>query len=75
MKFFSYTNENKNYSKAISLPNIRTVTAVEGSGKSACRFFIKFDYVDGKIEYLDYLHQEEAERVFKNIVSTLNDPY
>lgn len=74
MKFFSYTNENKNYSRAISLQNIRTVTAKESTGKSACRFFIEFDYVDDKIEYLNYLHQEEAEQVFKNIVSALNDP-
>lgn len=73
MKFFSYKNNNDNYSKAISLQNVRTVTIKEGSGKSVVRFFIEFTYYDGKIENFNWLQLEEAERVFKNIISALNE--
>lgn len=72
MKFFSYTNKNENYYKAISLENVRSVQRINGEGKSAIRFSVRLEYIDGKLESLPYLENSEATQVFNKIVNLLN---
>ena len=72
MKFYSYTNNNKNYTKAITLSNIRSVHMIAGDGKSAIRFYVRIDYIDGEFETLSCLEQDEAKRVYEEIIKLLN---
>ena len=72
MKFYSYTNENKNYTKAISLMSVRSVERIVGSGKSAVRFDVKVNYTDGTHELFPWLHEKESDEVFDKIVELLN---
>ena len=72
MKFFSYTNRNNNYSKAISLENVRSIQILDGTGKSAIRFGVRVDYTKGTHESLIWLELDEAKKVFKEIVDLLN---
>ena len=72
MKFFTYSNKNDNYTMAISLENVQSVRVLNGDGKSAIRFGVRVDYTNGAHESLFYLENEEARKVFKEIVSLLN---
>lgn len=72
MKFFSYTNRNDNYTKAISLENVRSVQVLDGTGKSAIRFGVRVDYTNGTHESLIWLELDEAKKVFKEIIDLLN---
>jgi hypothetical protein len=72
MKFYSYTNKNNNYTKAISLENIRSISIVEGSGKSVIRFSLSICYIDNEKESLAWLEKQEAEILYKAIVDLLN---
>lgn len=72
MKFYSYTNNNKNYTKAISLENIRSVERLTGSGKSAIRFSIRINYFNSTIECFDWLEEEESKKVFNELTKLLN---
>ena len=72
MKFFSYTNRNNNYTMAISLENVRSVKILDGDGKSAIRFRVRVDYINGTHESLIWLESDEAKKVFKEIVDLLN---
>lgn len=71
MKFYSYTNDNDNYTKAVSLENVRTLTITEASGKSAIRFGVRLDYTDGNSETLMWLESAEAKKVYKEILDLL----
>jgi hypothetical protein len=72
MKFYSYTNENKNYTKAVSLQNVRSIKITENSGKSAIRFGVSITYQDGSCESLPYLEKEESKKVYNEILNLLN---
>ena len=72
MKFFSYTNRNNNYTMAISLENVRSVQILDVDGKSAIRFRVRVDYINGTHESLFWLESDEAKKVFKEIVDLLN---
>lgn len=72
MKFYSYTNNNCNYTKAISLQNIRALSLVNGEGKSAIRFSVRIEYIDGKCELFNWLEAEEARKVYEKILDLLN---
>lgn len=72
MKFYPYSNENKNYSRAISLSEIRSVERNSGSGKSAIRFSVCVKYLNGTQEILDCLFEEESKKVFDEILNLLN---
>ena len=72
MKFYSYSNNNKNYTRAISLNNIRSISTIDGGGKSAIRFGVRVDYMDGQREDFYYLEKEESEKVYKEILDILN---
>ncbi len=72
MKFYSYTNNNENYTKAISLSNVRSITRDTGSGKSAIRFSVSLTYYDGAHQSLQWLGEEESKKVYKEIVELLN---
>ena len=70
MKFYSY--ENKNYVKAISLENVRSIQIHEGLNKSAIRFSVGVMYYDGKEEFLRGMGEEEVRKVYKEILDLLN---
>ena len=70
MKFYSY--ENKNYVKAISLENVRSIQIHEDLTKSAIRFSVGVTYWDEKKEFLRSLGEEEAKKVYKEILDLLN---
>lgn len=72
MKLFAYTNRNNNYTKAISLENVRSVHVVNGDGKSAIRFGVRVEYINGTHESLSWMECDEAKKVFKEIVNLLN---
>lgn len=72
MKFYSYANNNGNYTKAISLENVRSIERIDGSGKSAIRFAVRIDYFNGMSECLNYLHEEESKKVYESILNLLN---
>lgn len=72
MKFYSHSNNNKNYTKAISLSDIRSISITEDSGKSATRFGVCVNYLNGQREDFYYLNKEESEKVFKEILDILN---
>ena len=73
MKFYSYSNNSGNYTQAVSLNEVRSVHLVNGDGKSAIRFAVRIDYVDGKTESFMWLTQEEAKKVYLEIVNLLNE--
>ena len=72
MKFYSYSNKNGNYSKAVSLKNVRSVNWYEGSGSSKVRYGVRLDYENGTNENLNALYDDEAKNVFNEIVKILN---
>jgi hypothetical protein len=72
MKFFSYSNHNKNYTKAISLENARSLSITSSSGKSAIRFSVVIDYHNGTHESFFYLEEEESKKLYKEILDLLN---
>lgn len=72
MKFYNYSNINKNYTKAISLNNVRSVEVKESSGKSAVRFSVEITYCDNNVETLRTLEEQEAVTVQMEIVNLLN---
>ncbi len=73
MKFYSYTNENKNYTKAVSLQNVRSIQIVENSGKSAIRFGVSITYRGGSGENFLCLEKEESKKVYNEILNLLNE--
>jgi hypothetical protein len=72
MKFYSYTNDNENYTKAISLSNVRSITRDIGNGRSAIRFGVSLTYCDGSHQSLPWLGEEESKKIYKEIVDLLN---
>lgn len=72
MKFYSYSNDNHNYAKALSLEKVRSVTCTAGSGKSAIRFSVCLYYLDGSNESFPWLEEAESQKVYKEIVEILN---
>lgn len=72
MKFYSYTNNNKSYTKAISLANVRSLQRGQGDGKSPIRFFVTIEYVDGHSENFNFLEGDEANQVYAEILELLN---
>ena len=72
MKFYSYSNENRTYTKALSLENVRSVQMVKGNGKSLIRFSVKVNYLNGAEDSFDWLHEEESRKVYNEMVILLN---
>ena len=72
MKFYSYTNKNNNYTKAISLEGVRSLHLCNGEGKSAIRFSVRVEYADGRDERFSLLDNDEAKQVYKSILDLLN---
>ena len=72
MKFFSYTNKNNNYTKAVILEGVRSLHLCNGDGKSAIRFSVRVEYADGRNEQFHYLEGDEAKQVYKSILDLLN---
>ena len=72
MKFYSYSNKNNNYTKAIALEGIRSLRLCSGDGKSAIRFSVRVEYADGRNDQFPYLADDEAKQVYKSILDLLN---
>ena len=72
MKFYSYSNNNNNYTQAVTLENVRSVHLINGSGKSAIRFSVRIEYVNDAHETFLYLEEAEAKKVYQTIVDLLN---
>ena len=72
MKFYTYTNNSKSYTKAISVNGVRSVTHDTGIGQSAIRFGVTLTYQDGSRQCLNWLGEEESKKVYKEIVDFLN---
>lgn len=73
MKFYTYSNNNNNYTKAISLANIRSIERTISAGTSKIRFGVQVSYCDGKNEIFTWLEEEESKKIFKEIVDLLNE--
>ena len=72
MKFYSYSNRNKNYTQAVSLENVRSLHQIDGGGKSAIRFAVCIDYFNGDVETFRFLYEDEMELLYKSILIQLN---
>ena len=72
MKFYSYSNRNKDYTQAISLKDVRSIHQIDGGGKSVIRFAVRIDYFNGNVEIFRSLYEEEMELLYKNILMQLN---
>lgn len=73
MKFFSYSNEKKTYTKAISLTDIRSIKTDVGTGKSAIRFSVCVTYLDGTCENFNWLTENEMPIVYNKLLTILNE--
>ena len=73
MKFYSYANDNHNYTKALSLEQVRSVSREAGSGKSAIRFSVCLTYFNGSSESFSWLEEDESRKVYKEIIEILNE--
>lgn len=72
MKFYSYTNKNNNYTKAFTLEGVRSLHLLNGEGKSAIRYSVRVEYVDGRNEQFMYLENDEAKQLYEAILKLLN---
>ena len=72
-RFFSYANNNRNYTQAVTLENVRSVHLVNGGGKSAIRFSVRIEYADNTQENFWSLEEAEAREVYLAIVKLLNE--
>jgi hypothetical protein len=73
MKFYSYTNKNNNYTKAVTLEGVRSLHLHSGDGKSVIRFSVGIEYANGRNEQFHYLENDEAKQVYKTILDLLNN--
>lgn len=73
MKFYSYSNNNGNYTLAISLENIRSIERDTSSGASKIRYSVVIHYCDGKNETFRWLYEEESKKVYEEILNLLNN--
>lgn len=73
MKFYSYSNNNRNYTKALSLEQVRSVSREAGSGKSAIRFSVCLVYFNGSNESFPWLEEDESRKVYEEIIKILNE--
>ena len=72
MEFFSYSNKNNNYTRAVSLKNLRAVEVYNGDGKSAIRFGVRLTYCDSTTATFCWLECDEAKAVYNQIIDLLN---
>lgn len=71
--FFSYSNNNKNYTKAVSLNDVRSVCIdKDENSKSAIRYAVIIQYTDKEFAAFRHLEKGEAETVYENIIKELN---
>lgn len=71
--YFSYSNNNKNYTKAVSLQNVRSINIDKDKNiRSEFRYVVNIRYTDSDYESFEYLYEEEAETLYKQIVEELN---
>jgi hypothetical protein len=73
MKFYSYSNNNRNYTKALSLEQVRSVSREAGCGKSAIRFSVCLVYFNGSNESFPWLEEDESRKIYEEIIGILNE--
>lgn len=71
--FFSYSNQNQNYTQAVSLNDVQMVKIYEGNSRSAIRYSVIIRYVNGSQENFMYLNEKESQEVYEAIVKKLNE--
>lgn len=72
MKFYSYSNENGNYTKAINIENVSEISINDGYGNSLIRFYVAIHHSNGITENFSFLYEDEAKRLYNNILDVLN---
>ena len=72
MKFYSYSNNNGNYTRAASLENVCSVCIDPGIGSSETKYNVILEYHNNKKESFIRLTKEEAKKVYKEIIDLLN---
>lgn len=58
---------------AVSLKDIRSVTIDEGTGRSYVRYRVVIQYTDTTVETFYGLEDDEAKKVYKEILNLLNE--
>lgn len=72
MKFYSYSNNNGNYTRAVSLENVCSVCIDTGIGNSKIKYSVILAYHSNNKESFMWLTEEEAKKVYKEIIDLLN---
>lgn len=73
MKFYSVSNPDYRSTSALSLTGVRTIEIVETTGsRCASRFGVRLEYRDDAIRSFNYLTEEKARKVYKEILEILN---
>lgn len=72
MKFYSYSNENEDYTKAVSIENVRYISINEGYGHCSVRFYLAIHYSDGTTEEFPSLYESEVKRLYRDVLDALN---
>lgn len=73
MKFYSVSNPDYRSTSALSLTGVRSIEIVENSSsRNASRFSVRLEYRDGVSRSFNYLTEEKAHKVYKEILAILN---
>lgn len=72
MKFYSYSNNNGNYTRAVSLENVRSVYIDADVGCSKIKYSVILVYHSNQEESFIWLTEEEAKKVYREIIDSLN---
>lgn len=73
MKYYSHTARSTRNTTAVSLKDIRSVTIDEGTGRSYVRYRVVIQYTDTTVETFYGLEDDEAKKVYKEILNLLNE--
>lgn len=73
MKYYSHTARSTRNTMAVSLKDIRSVTIDEGTGRSYVRYRVVIQYTDTTVETFYGLEDDEAKKVYKEILNLLNE--
>lgn len=73
MKFYSVSNPDYRSTAALSLVNLRMVSIVEDpASRRASRFSVRLEYGDEIVRCFNYLTEDRAHMIYKDILDILN---
>lgn len=73
MKFYSVSNPDYCSTTALSLVNLRMVSIVEDhTSRRASRFSVRLEYGDEIVRCFNYLTEDRAHMIYKDILEILN---